>query len=120
MDSANRSGAEKRQAHRGCRRRASFLRSAQRDRAIATARLRHRAIVGLALGSARVSRAGERVLAIANFSSDAFMFTPARSRRLFRRDAAVTDAKQRPGFPTNTRDACAYPDSRSRFNGIVS
>src|SRR6476646_11305396 len=106
MDSANRSGAEKRQAHRGCRRRASFLRSAQRDRAIATARLRHRAIVGLALGSARVSRAGERVLAIANFSSDAFMFTPARSKgRLFRRHAAVTDAKQRPGFPANTRDA---------------
>ena len=26
-------------------------------------------------------------------------------------DAAATDAKQRPGFPTSTRDACATPDS---------
>src|SRR5437764_8901821 len=81
MDSANRGRTEKRQAHRGCRRRASFLRTTQRDRAIATARLRHRAIIGVALGSARVSRAGERVLAIANFSSDASMFTPARIQR---------------------------------------
>src|SRR6516164_4010869 len=29
------------------------------------------------------------------------------SERLFQRDAAATDAKQRPGFPTNTREACA-------------
>jgi len=49
-------------------------------------------------GSARVSRAGDCVLAMANFSCDLF---PASAnelskRRLFRRDAE-----------TNTRDACA-------------
>ena len=52
------------------------------------------------LGSARVSRAGERVLAIANFSvvfnaQDVAMH----KGRLFRRDAE-----------TNTRDACATPE----------
>ena len=29
-------------------------------------------------------------------------------KRLFRRNAAATYAKQQPGFPTNTRDACAH------------
>src|SRR6266567_4691985 len=45
MDSANRGRTENRQAHRDCRRRASFLRAAQRDRAVAKARVRGRAIV---------------------------------------------------------------------------
>src|SRR6478735_1762651 len=45
MDAANRGGTENRQAHRGRRRRASLLRTAQRDRAIATARVRNRAVV---------------------------------------------------------------------------
>src|SRR5512132_1187206 len=45
MDSANRGGTENRQAHRNCRGRASFLRATQRDRAIAKARVRDRAIV---------------------------------------------------------------------------
>src|SRR5213078_2824339 len=45
MDSANRGGTENRQAHRDCRRRASFLRAAQRDRAVAKALVRGRAIV---------------------------------------------------------------------------
>ena len=49
------------------------------------------------LGSARVSRAGERVLAIANFSRRAKSTTSGESfERLFRRDAE-----------TNTPDACA-------------
>ncbi len=43
------------------------------------------------LGSARVSRAGDRVLAITDFFRDALL-----KERLLRRDAA-----------TNTRDACA-------------
>src|SRR6478609_2343161 len=81
MDSENRGRTENRQAHRGRRGRASFLRAAQRDRAIAKARVRDRAVVAVALGSARVSRASERVLAIANFSSNASMFTPARIQR---------------------------------------
>jgi hypothetical protein len=46
------------------------------------------------LGSARVSRAGERVLAIANFLSP--FCTPYSNKSLFRRDAE-----------TSTRDACA-------------
>src|SRR4249920_3058760 len=45
MDSANRGGTENRQTHRDCRRRASFLRAAQRDRAVAKARVRDRAVV---------------------------------------------------------------------------
>src|SRR5437867_13287943 len=45
MDSANRGGTENRQAHRDCRGRASFLRATQRDRAVAKARVRDRAIV---------------------------------------------------------------------------
>src|SRR6476659_2252377 len=45
MDSTNRGGTENRQAYRGRRRRASLLRTAQRDRAIATARVRDRAVV---------------------------------------------------------------------------
>jgi hypothetical protein len=50
-----------------------------------------------ALGSARVSRAGERVLALANFSWNSARHDVAMlGRRLFRRDAE-----------TNTRDACA-------------
>jgi hypothetical protein len=36
---------------------------------------------------------------------------------LFRRDA-VTRVKERPGFQP-TRETLRYPDSRSRFNGIV-
>ena len=48
-------------------------------------------------GSARVSRAGERVLAIADFSSISSAIDAARHRKsLFRRDAE-----------TSTRDACA-------------
>ncbi len=47
-------------------------------------------------GSARVSRAGDRVLAITDFFRDALL-----KERLLRRDAA-----------TNTRDACA---TRSNF-----
>src|SRR4029077_5106086 len=45
MDSANRGGTENRQAHRNCRRCASFLRTAQRDRPVAKARVRDRAII---------------------------------------------------------------------------
>ena len=47
-------------------------------------------------GSARVSRAGERVLAIANFSQLSGDYRNAALRKLFRRDAE-----------TSTRDACA-------------
>jgi hypothetical protein len=64
------------------------------------------------LGSARVSRAGERVLAIADFSLNPPLPQSQSRERLFRRDAAATDAKQRPGFPTSTRDACAPQNSR--------
>jgi hypothetical protein len=59
------------------------------------------------MGSARVSRVGERVLAIADFFTLGSLHPQERPQRLFRRDAAATDAKQRPGFPTSTRDACA-------------
>jgi hypothetical protein len=49
------------------------------------------------LGSARVARAGERVLAIADFSSNSeSQDTAMLIKSLFRRDAE-----------TNTRDACA-------------
>ena len=49
------------------------------------------------LGSARVARAGERVLAIADFSSNSeLQDTAMLIKSLFRRDAE-----------TNTRDACA-------------
>ena len=61
----------------------------------------------LALGSVRVPRAGERVLAVANFLCT--FRKHIWKERLFRRDAAVTDAKHRPGFPTSTRDACRSP-----------
>jgi len=55
------------------------------------------------LGSARVSRAGERVLAIANFSLDHIFPQGSRARkRLFRRDAE-----------TSTRDACATRNPRA-------
>ena len=59
-------------------------------------------------GSAGASRAGDDVLAIANFSQRS-KSTVSREffGRSFRRDAAATDAKRRPGFQTNTRDACA-------------
>jgi hypothetical protein len=33
-----------------------------------------------------------------------------RKESSFRRDAAATDAKQRPGFPISTREACATHD----------
>jgi hypothetical protein len=60
------------------------------------------------LGSTRVSRAGERVLALANFAwSSALVKVAPLGKSLLWRDAAATDAKQRPGLPTNTRDACA-------------
>jgi hypothetical protein len=50
------------------------------------------------LGSPRVSRAGERVLAIANFRCDFLLLTVEAipDERLFQRDAE-----------TSTRDACA-------------
>src|SRR6476619_775995 len=117
MYSANRGGTKNRQAHRGCRGRASFLRTTQRDRAIATARVRDRAIVAVPLGSARVSRAGERVLAIANFSSNASMFTPARIQKKIvlarrRRNAGEGAA----GLSNQHARRVLYPDSRSRFN----
>ena len=56
-----------------------------------------RALVIARLGSARVARAGERVLAIADFSwnSDS-QHVAMLGKSLFRRDAE-----------TNTRDACA-------------
>ena len=49
-------------------------------------------------GSARVSRAGERVLAIANFPCESSLLSIEHivKKRLFRRDAE-----------TSTRDACA-------------
>ena len=57
------------------------------------------------LGSARVSRAGERVLAIANFHCNSFSrAVAAPDERLFRRDAE-----------TNTRDACATQTFRTRL-----
>jgi hypothetical protein len=59
------------------------------------------------MGSTRVSRVGERVLAIADFFMLGGLQPQERPQRLFRRDAAATDAKQRPGFPTSARDACA-------------
>jgi hypothetical protein len=60
------------------------------------------------LGSARVPRPGERVLVIVNFSSNSARRNVATlERRSFLRDAAATDAKQRPGFPTDEQDACA-------------
>jgi hypothetical protein len=72
------------------------------------------------MGSARVSRAGERVLAIANFSSDAFMFTPARSKKIVsarrRRNGCEATAELSNQHARRVR----YPESRSRFNGIVS
>jgi len=57
------------------------------------------------LGSARVSRAGERVLAIANFCMrfDSAFRSHISKGRLFRRDAE-----------TNTRDACAPRSTRFR------
>jgi len=58
------------------------------------------------LGSARVSRAGERVLAIANFSLNPPLPQSQSRERLFRRDAE-----------TNTRDACA-PRRTSRLNQL--
>src|SRR4029077_10466474 len=109
MDSENRGGTENRQAHRGRRGRASFLRTAQRDRAIATARLRDRAIVAVALGSARVSRAGERVLAIANFSSNTSMLTPARIQREDRFGATpkpTRETRALPGFAVTLQRNC--------------
>src|SRR4249919_395824 len=109
MDSANRGGTENRQAHRNCRGRASFLRTAQRDHAVATAWLRYRAIVAVALGSARVSRAGERVLAIANFSSNASMFTPARIQREDRFGAKpkpTRETRALPGFAVALQRNC--------------
>jgi len=53
------------------------------------------------LGSARVSRAGERVLAIANFSLNPPLPQSQSRERLFRRDAE-----------TSTRDACAPQNMR--------
>ena len=59
-------------------------------------------------GSARVSRAGEHVLVIASFRLSCEPHGVVRfNETSFRRDAAATDAKRRPGFQTNTRDACA-------------
>jgi len=61
------------------------------------------------LGSARVSRAGERVLAIANFSFSIGMANAAmHNERLFRRDAE-----------TNTRDACATRTRRTGMNRVT-
>ena len=48
------------------------------------------------LGDAHVTRAGERLLALANSSWNSAVHTAAMLVRLFRRDAE-----------TNTRDACA-------------
>jgi hypothetical protein len=54
-------------------------------------------MAGPALGSARVARDGERVLALADFSCSSASHDKARlGKRLFGRDAE-----------TNTRDACA-------------
>jgi hypothetical protein len=59
-------------------------------------------------GSARVARAGEPVLAIVNFPSGPTWPSERRfEKRLFRRAAAATDAKRRPGFQTSTPDAYA-------------
>jgi len=59
------------------------------------------------LGSAHVSRADERVLVIANFGKSRQPLKDSFWESLFRRDAAATDARQRPGFQTNIRDARA-------------
>ena len=62
------------------------------------------------LGSARVSRAGEGVLAIANFSRRAKLTASGESfERLFRRDAK-----------TNTRDACATQNSANRAQFLIN
>jgi cobalamin-dependent methionine synthase I len=60
------------------------------------------------LGSAPVPGAGERVSRSRTFPLDSESNEEQWSKEsLFRRDAAATDAKRRPGFQTNTRDACA-------------
>jgi error-prone DNA polymerase len=62
------------------------------------------------LGSARVSRAGDGVLAIANFSRRAKLTASGESfERLFRRDAK-----------TNTRDACATQNSANRAQFLIN
>jgi len=59
----------------------------------------------VALGSARVSRAGERVLAITNFSLGRQLWKAGNSRkRLFWRDTK-----------TNTRDACATQSAKLAY-----
>jgi len=59
------------------------------------------------LGSARVSRAGDGVFAIANFCERAISFrVPNFSKSLFRRDAE-----------TSTRDACATQSTRVPLQG---
>jgi 5-methyltetrahydrofolate--homocysteine methyltransferase len=60
------------------------------------------------LGSAPVPGAGERVSRSRTFPLDSESNEEQWSKEsLFRRDAAATDARRRPGFQTNTRDACA-------------
>jgi hypothetical protein len=59
------------------------------------------------LRSARGSRAGEGDPPSRTFlRTGAFLLLDS-SRSSFRRAAAATDAKQRPGFQTSTRAACA-------------
>jgi 5-methyltetrahydrofolate--homocysteine methyltransferase len=60
------------------------------------------------LGNAPVPSAGERVSRSRTFPLDSESNEEQSGKEsLFRRDAAATDAKRRPGFQTNTRDACA-------------
>jgi hypothetical protein len=57
-------------------------------------------------GAHASSRAGDDVLVIANFFSSKATHLAVTEDR-FGVDAAATDAKQRPGFQTSTRAACA-------------
>jgi excinuclease ABC subunit A len=61
--------------------------------------------VRASLDSARVSRSRTSIV---RTKESEFYFKES----LFLRDAAATDAKQRPGFQTNTPDACATPKVR--------